>query len=126
VARLKRPLLIAATVVLLGLGVSACSNSAALSNARTACRHIDASLSTYKASQQPGISSQDAAALVAKAQSELLAALPYAASATSDDGSYNALMTGIQEADRVPEGLLVDSLQRQCQVIRSNSPYLGA
>ena len=63
--------------------------------------------------------------LLAKAQTQLLSALPDAARATSADGSYNSLMTTIQEADRVPEGLLVDSLRRQCKVIFSNTPYLG-
>ena len=121
----RRRRAVGASVIMLGLALTACSSSAALSNARTSCDHVEASLKTYKASTAPGITAESSAALVAKAQTQLLAALPFAASATSDDGSYNSLMTTIQEADRVPERLLVDSLTRQCQVIRSSSPYLG-
>jgi hypothetical protein len=121
----RRHLVALCSTALLAVGLSSCSSSAALGNARTACRHIDTSLKTYRESTLPGLSGQETAALEAKAQAQLLAALAYAASATSDDGSYNALMTTIQEADRVPEGLLVRSLSRQCKIVQSNSPYLG-
>jgi hypothetical protein len=120
-----RRAVVLSAVSLFAVALSSCSTSAASSNAHTACRHIDLSLSTYKAASAPGVTATEEATLNAKAQAELLAALPYAASATSDDGSYNALMTTIQEADRVPEGLLVDSLSRQCQQILSKASYFG-
>jgi hypothetical protein len=56
--------------------------------------------------------------------SELLAATPYAAAATSADGSWNALMTQINEGERVPLDNLVPSLQRLCKIANSSSPYL--
>ena len=112
-------------VALIALLAGACSNSAALGSARAACGHVDASLKTYARATAPGTSSQEVSTLLAQAQSQLLAALPDAANATSIDGSYNALMTTIQEADRVPESLLVPSLKRQCQIITSSSGYLG-
>jgi hypothetical protein len=111
--------------VAIALAASACSNSAAIGSARAACGHIDASLRTYAKATAAGVTPQAATTLMSKAQSQLLAALPDAANATSIDGSYNSLMTTIQEADRVPEGLLVPSLRRQCQIVTSNSPYLG-
>jgi len=116
---------LAGVLLLSALGLSACGSSAALGEARTACGHIETSLATLKSASAPGLSAADVAALTAKAQSQLLAALPFAASATSSDGSYNTLMTTIQEADRVPESLLVASLSRQCHVLMSNTPYLG-
>lgn len=56
--------------------------------------------------------------------SELLKATPKAADATSIDGSWNALMTTINESERVPLKDLVPSLTRLCQVADSSSPYL--
>jgi len=56
--------------------------------------------------------------------SELLKATPKAADATSIDGSWNALMTTINESERVPLKNLVPSLTRLCKVADSSSPYL--
>jgi hypothetical protein len=55
---------------------------------------------------------------------ELLKGSSAAAAATSSDGSWNALMTTIAEAERVPLHDLVPALQRLCQVVDSSSPYL--
>lgn len=108
-----------------GIGTAACSSSAALGNGRSACTWVATSVATLKA-----IPSDTSAEARQKqtllAQSQLLKALPYAANATSDDGSYNALMTNIQEADRVPETYLVPALLAMCKVINSSSPYLGS
>ncbi|NNN01695.1 MAG: hypothetical protein HKL86_07695 [Acidimicrobiaceae bacterium] len=56
--------------------------------------------------------------------SELLKATPAAAAATSADGSWNPLMTTINEAERVPLAQLVPALTRLCQVANSSTPYL--
>jgi hypothetical protein len=56
--------------------------------------------------------------------SDLLKATPSAAAATSIDGSWNALMTTINEAERVPLNNLVPSLTRLCKVADSSTPYL--
>ena len=56
--------------------------------------------------------------------SELLKATPAAAQATSLDGSWNPLMTTINEAERVPISDLVASLTRLCSVADSQTPYL--
>jgi hypothetical protein len=62
--------------------------------------------------------------LEGRAMSELLKATPKAADATSIDGSWNALMTTINESERVPLANLVPSLTRLCKVADSTSPYL--
>jgi len=56
--------------------------------------------------------------------STLLRATPAAAAATSLDGSWNPLMTTINEAERVPLKNLIPSLTRLCQVANSSTPYL--
>ncbi len=56
--------------------------------------------------------------------SELLKATPAAADATSIDGGWNALMTTINESERVPLKNLVPSLTRLCKVADSSTPYL--
>ena len=106
-------------------GTSACGNGAALSEARTACVKIDRSIKLYKQSLVAPTPAA-ASALAAHAQSDLLAALGPASRATSSDGSFNALMTSLQESNRVPEQYLVESLQRQCQVVFSSTPYLAS
>jgi hypothetical protein len=75
-------------------------------------------------SEAPGVSAASRAALQGKAMNELLKATPLAAAATSADGSWNALMTTINESERVPLHNLVPSLTRLCKVADSSSPYL--
>jgi hypothetical protein len=62
--------------------------------------------------------------LQSDAMSALLKATPAAAAATSIDGSWNPLMTTINEAERVPLQDLVASLTRLCKVADSSTPYL--
>jgi len=124
-ARLRnRPAALGALSIVLGAFLlSSCSNAAAIGAARQACTQVERSLTTYgKVASAPSPSAS--ATLRAKAQSQLLSGLHFAAAATSADGGYNSLMTTISEASRVPEGLLVPSLRRQCQVIRSANPFL--
>ena len=65
-----------------------------------------------------------AAAAVAQlrrqADAELRAALPLAAAANSDDGSWNALMTTISESATVDETHLIPSLKAQCVQANAN------
>jgi hypothetical protein len=75
-------------------------------------------------SEQPGLRAGRRSTLQANALSELLKATPSAAAATSIDGSWNPLMTTINEAERVPISHLVDSLTRLCKVADSPNPYL--
>jgi hypothetical protein len=75
-------------------------------------------------SESPSLSANERAALEGRAMSELLKATPSAADATSLDGSWNALMTTINESERVPLKDLVPSLTRLCKVADSSTPYL--
>ena len=117
-------LAIPAALVAAGLALSACGSGGATANAHTACKKVDRSLAIYKqATTDPVPSNSDE--LQNKSQALLLSALGDAARATSADGSFNALMTTLSEATRVPEGLLVASLSRQCKVVLSDTPYLA-
>jgi hypothetical protein len=106
------------------LALSACGSGGATDQARTACKKVDRSLAIYKqATAEPIPANTDE--LQNRSQALLLSALGDAARATSADGSFNALMTTLSEATRVPEGLLVASLSRQCKVVMSDTPYLA-
>jgi hypothetical protein len=77
-----------------------------------------------KKSENPDLSKPAQSKLQAEAMSELLKATPSAAAATSLDGSWNPLMTTINEAERVPINYLAPALTRLCQVANSSAPYL--
>jgi hypothetical protein len=85
---------------------------------------VTAALALQKQSEQPGLSSTQVSALQARAMRDILRATQPAANATSADGSWNPLMTTINEAERVPLSNLVPSLTRLCRVADSSTPYL--
>jgi uncharacterized membrane protein len=85
---------------------------------------VKRALSIETESQQPGLSTTRRQVLQSNALSELLKATPFAAAATSIDGSWNPLMTTINEAERVPITDLAASLTRLCRVADSQTPYL--
>jgi len=107
-----------------GLTLSSCGTGGAVSDARASCRSVHAALVLEKESERPGITKTAKARLDASAMSALLKATPSAAAATSIDGSWNPLMTTINEAERVPLYLLVPALTRLCRVADSSTPYL--
>jgi hypothetical protein len=102
------------------LTLSACSTQGGQDLAQQACVHVHRSLADYQRSISPGTSPATAAQLLKEADQELRAALPLAADANSDDGSWNSLMTAISEGATVDEGHLVPSLRAQCVVADSN------
>jgi hypothetical protein len=104
--------------------LSACGTGGAVGDARSSCRLVKRALVLQAQSEVPGISASSRATLQGKAMNELLKATPMAAAATSADGSWNALMTTINESERVPLQNLVPSLTRLCKVADSSSPYL--
>jgi hypothetical protein len=103
-----------------GLGLSACSNQGGQDLAQQACVHVHRSVTDYLRATRAGTSPAVAAQLQKEADQELRAALPLAAAANSDDGSWNSLMTTISEGATVDEGHLVPSLRAQCVVADSN------
>ena len=123
-ARLSRRVATLLCVALASLALSACGTGGAVAEARAACTHVHVALRLQAQSAQPGISSTRQTQLQDNAMSALLKATPAAAAATSSDGSWNPLMTTINEAERVPLSNLVASLTRLCQVADSSTPYL--
>lgn len=109
-----------ALAVALALGLSACGNGGGQDLARQACVHVHRSLDAYLRSIRSGTSPAAAARLQVVADQELRAALPLAAQANSDDGSWNALMTTISESATIDEGHLVAGLRAQCVVADAN------
>jgi hypothetical protein len=102
------------------LVLSACSTQNGQDLAQQACVHVHRSLADYAHAVSPGTSAAAAAQLQREADQELRTALPLAAAANSDDGSWNALMTTISEGATVDEGHLVPSLRAQCVVANAN------
>ena len=123
-ARLTRLLVPLAALFVASVTLSSCGTGGAISEARSSCRLVKEALATQAQSESSGINATSRAKLQGKAMSELLKATPLAAAATSSDGSWNALMTTINEAERVPLQNLAASLTRLCKVADSSSPYL--
>ncbi len=124
--RARRPLAIRALTVLAltagtAVGLSACSTQDGQDLAQQACVHVQRSVTAYLRAVRPGTSAAAAAQLQKEADQQLRAALPLAAAANSDDGSWNALMTTISEGATVDEGHLVPSLRAQCVVANANA-----
>lgn len=122
-ARLGRIGLVA-TLLASGVLLSACGTGSAVADARTSCGFVAQALHLQTRSEARGISPARRQQLQAQAMSELLKGTSSAAAATSNDGSWNALVTTIGEAQRVPLHDLVPALRRLCQVANSSSPYL--
>jgi hypothetical protein len=102
------------------LGLSACSTQGGQNLAQQACVHVRISVSDYLLAVRAGTAPAAAAQLQKQADQQLRDALPLAAAANSDDGSWNALMTTISEGATVDEGHLVPSLRAQCVVANAN------
>jgi hypothetical protein len=77
-------------------------------------------VAAYESSTKAGTPTATVAGLQKRAAQELRLALPLAAAANSDDGSWNSLMTTISESSWVDEAHLVPALVAQCVVADSN------
>jgi hypothetical protein len=115
-----RAIWVAAVVVGTAFGLSACSTDDGQSLARQACVHVRRSVDDYLLATRSDTPAATAALLQNEADQELRAALPLAAAANSDDGSWNSLMTTISEGATVDEGHLVPALRAQCVVANTN------
>jgi hypothetical protein len=123
VARLRGTLLVAALLAS-AVTLASCGTGGAVADARSSCRYVARALATEHRSQAAGLSNATRDDLENRALAQLLRATPAAAAATSIDGSWNALMTTINEAERVPMNDLVPALRRLCKVANSSTPYL--
>ncbi|HEY6429011.1 MAG TPA: hypothetical protein VIX84_17460 [Acidimicrobiales bacterium] len=120
-ARRSRVLALAALMVGAVTGLAACdSQGSGQALARQACVHVQASVRDWQRSSVPGTSPATVAELQKEATQELRAALPLAAAANSDDGTWNSLMTVISESSTIDETHLVPSLRAQCAVADTN------
>jgi hypothetical protein len=124
VARITPRLFLFVPLLAAGIVLSSCGSSGAIADARTSCRSVKAALVLEKQSERSGLSSAQQSRLQARAMGDLLKATQPAANATSLDGSWNPLMTTINEAERVPLSNLIPALTRLCRVADSSSPYL--
>jgi hypothetical protein len=88
--------------------------------AQQACVHVNRSVTDWVDAQRAGTPAATVAALQQRAEQQLRLALPLAAAANSDDGTWNSLMTTISEIETVDEGHLVPALRAQCVVADSN------
>ncbi|MHB1968773.1 MAG: hypothetical protein ACYCPK_00860 [Acidimicrobiales bacterium] len=123
-ARLGRAALLAVTLLTATLGLSACGTGGAVADARASCVYVHRALALQARSRAPGLPSARRAYLASWAVAVLLKGTPAAAQATSADGSWNPLMTTINEAERVPLENLVATLTRMCAIADSSTPYL--
>ena len=123
-ARIAPRLFLFVPLLAAGIVLSSCGSSGAIADARTSCRSVKAALMLEKQSERSGLSSAQQYRLQARAMGDLLKATQPAANATSLDGSWNPLMTTINEAERVPLSNLIPALTRLCRLADSSSPYL--
>jgi hypothetical protein len=102
-------------------GLAACdSQGSGQALAQQACVHVHQSARDWLRSAAPGTPAATVARLQKDAAQELRLALPLAAAANSDDGTWNALMTDLSESAITDEAHLLPSLQAQCAVADSN------
>jgi len=124
VARVVRLLIPFSALVLSSVVLSSCGTNGAVADARASCVLVKRAVALQSQSEVPTLTPTQRNSLEGQAMSELLKATPKAADATSIDGSWNALMTTINESERVPLKNLVPSLTRLCKVADSTTPYL--
>jgi hypothetical protein len=124
VARLARLGGVLATLTVSSALLASCGTGSATTDVRHSCVFVKHALTIETQSQQPGLSSTRRNELRSDAINELLKATASAAAATSIDGSWNPLMTTINEAERVPIPDLTASLTRLCRIADSQTPYI--
>jgi hypothetical protein len=104
--------------------LSSCGTGGAVADVRHSCVYVKRALALQQRSDQTGLSDAQRSKLQSRALAQLLKGTPSAAAATSIDGSWNPLMTEINEAERVPIPHLAASLTRMCKIADSSTPYL--
>jgi hypothetical protein len=110
----RRVLGAAALSIGAAVGFASCGGQSGQALAQQACVHVHRSVHDYLQSTRAGTSPATVALLRRDADQQLRIALPIAAAANSDDGSWNSLMTTISEGATVDEGHLIPSLRAQC------------
>jgi hypothetical protein len=103
-------------------GLAACGGGAN-ADAIAACHGVHLAIKDYDASLTARTSAARAADLV-DATHQVALVQQDAALANSSDGSYDALMTLLQQAQEIPFGDVVHSLATVCKTIDSSTNYL--
>lgn len=120
-ARRRRVWAGAVLILSLPVALAACSSvQDGQALAQQACVHVNRSVGEWVDSQRTGTPPATVAALQQRAEEQLRLALPLAAAANSDDGTWNSLMTTISEIGTIDEGHLVPALHAQCVLADSN------
>ena len=107
-------------VAVVASALGGCASQDGTNLARQACRHVERSITLYRASLR-ATSRATAATQQSQAVAQLRVALPLAATAAGQAGQYQALMATLAESDHLPESLLVHALGAQCAAVGSNS-----
>lgn len=107
--------------VLAGGLLTACSGRGT-ALAREACDSVDLAVAAYRdADAQVGAAAE---ALRAQGNRHLIDAQALAAKATSADGTWNAMMTILQERHKVGVERVLPLLTKTCKLARSSTPYI--
>lgn len=94
-------------------GILAACSSSGVGLARQSCQHVERSLQIF-AKSLADASPQATTADRAAALEQLRIALPLAALASTDSGTWDPLATTLSESSRVPEKNLVHALRAEC------------
>jgi hypothetical protein len=107
---------LALSALLAGATLSGCGSPSAGTLATQACTKVERSIGLFNHAayaRTPARAAADRrAALI-----ELRAALPLAAIAAGDDGTFQGLEATLSESNRVPEFRLIHALSAQCAAI---------
>jgi len=122
VARLTRRLAVAAAAIAAAAGLAACGGGTN-SSAVAACGGVHRALADFARSQHAPTRAIAAADLAA-AQHQIALVMQDAAIANSQDGTYNALMTLMQQAQEVPFRDVVPALTVECRAVDSPTGFL--
>lgn len=109
-------------VAVAGIALAACGGGAS-DDAVAACRGVHVAITDYDRSLTAPTKAL-AATDVAAAQHQIAEVMSDGAMADSGDGSYNALMTLLQQAQEVPFANVVPALRASCAFITSPTNYL--
>jgi hypothetical protein len=112
----------AVAIVAAAAGLASCGGGAN-DDAVAACRGVHRAVAAYDASRTAPTAAARAADLQRASRAVALVQQD-AAMANSSDGSYDALMTLLQQAQEVPFGDVVDALTTVCKTIDSPTNYL--
>ncbi len=121
-ARLTRRLAAGAAAVASAIGLASCGGGAN-GEAIAACRGVHLAIVAYDASLTARTSAQRAADLL-DATHQISLVQQDGALANSSDGSYDALMTLLQQAQEVPFKDVEPALAQVCSEVTSSSNYL--